>query len=209
MITVAIAEDHVSLSDGLQLFLEQEDDIKVAFTTTNGAQLLSKFREVPTDVILTDISMPEMNGIELCRTIKTQYHHTKVIALSMFDNAGAIKDMINAGVDGYVLKSSPLKDLRQAVRDVYNGLTYYDVHIEDIVKELKCNNLKKNTLSRSEREILQYIAKGLTSQQIAELRGSAISTVNKHRKNMIQKLGLSGKRELLVYALNQHGHSNI
>lgn len=208
MITVAIAEDHVSLSDGLQLFLEQETDIKVKYTAINGVQLLSKFKDEPTDVILTDISMPEMNGIELCKTIKSQYNSTKVIALSMFDNTGAIKDMINAGVDGYVLKSSPLIDLRQAVRDVFNDQNYFDVHIKEQVEEIQSQKLKKNLLSRSEREILQFIAKGLTSQQIAEIRGSAISTVNKHRKNMIQKLGLSGKRELLEYAMNQHAHSN-
>lgn len=208
MITVAIAEDHISLSDGLQLFLEQESDIKVAYTTTNGIQLLSQFENNPTDVILTDISMPEMNGIELCKIIKSRFYSTKVIALTMFDNTGAIKEMLEAGVDGYVLKSSPLIDLRQAVREVFQGGKYFDIHIEKVVKEIQCDKLSKSTLSRSEREILQFIAKGLTSQQIAEIRGSAISTVNKHRKNMIQKLGLSGKRELLVYAMKQHGHSN-
>lgn len=209
MITIAIAEDHVSLSDGLKLFLEQDPDIRVLYAVTNGVEMMKRIEHSLPDVVLTDLSMPEMNGIELCKAIKTKRPRTKVIALSMFDNPGAIKDMLDAGVDGYVLKSSPLVDLRKAVKDVYQGNVFFDEHLKFQIKEIKSFKTRKNILSRSERNILISIAKGRTSQQIAEERGTAISTVNKHRKNMIQKLGLSGKGELHNYALQQHGHSNL
>lgn len=209
MITVAIAEDHVSLSDGLKLFLEQDTDIRVLFAVCNGLEMMERIENSIPDVVLTDISMPKMNGIDLCKALKARRPQTKVIALSMFDNTGAIKDMIDAGANGYVLKSSPLVDLRQAVRDVYEGKSFFDEHMEVKVNEIKKQKKQKNILSRSERDILKSISKGMTSQQIAEERGTAISTVNKHRKNMIQKLGLSGKGELYQYSLKQHGHSNL
>jgi two-component system response regulator NreC len=209
MITVAIAEDHVSLSDGLKLFLEQDPDIRILYAVTDGDEMMKRFENSLPDVVLTDISMPKMNGIDLCRAIKDKRPHTKVIALSMFNNTGALKDMIDAGADGYVLKSSPLIDIRQAVRDVYEGKSFFDEHLKLQVEEIKHFKTRKNILSRSERDILISIAKRMTSQQIATERGTAISTVNKHRKNMVQKLGLSGKGELYQYSLKQHGHSNL
>ncbi|MEO9953633.1 response regulator transcription factor [Nonlabens sp.] len=208
MITVAIAEDHISLSDGLQLFLEQDPLIRVLYAASNGVEMMQRIENSLPDVVLTDISMPDMNGIELCKAIKKLRPTTKVIALSMFDNTGAIKDMLDAGADGYALKSSPLIHLRQAVKDVYEGKVYFDEHMTAQLEEIKSFKVKKNILSRSERDILVSIARGLSSQEIAEERGTAISTVNKHRKNMIQKLGLSGKGELQQYAQEQHGHSN-
>jgi two-component system response regulator NreC len=209
MITIAIAEDHVSLSDGLKLFLEQDPDIRVLYSVTNGLEMMKRIENSLPDVVLTDISMPEMNGIDLCRAIKNKRPHTKVIALSMFDNNGALKDMLDAGADGYVLKSSPLIDLRQAVRDVYEGKSFFDEHVKFQIEQIKSFKNRKKILSRSERDILISIAKRMTSQQIATERGTAISTVNKHRKNMVQKLGLSGKGELYQYSLKQHGHSNL
>jgi two-component system response regulator NreC len=209
MITIAIAEDHVSLSDGLKLFLEQDPDIRVLYAVTNGLEMMKRIENSLPDVVLTDISMPEMNGIDLCRAIKNKRPHTKVIALSMFDNNGALKDMLDAGADGYVLKSSPLIDLRQAVRDVYEGKSFFDEHVKFQIEQIKSFKNRKKILSRSERDILISIAKRMTSQQIATERGTAISTVNKHRKNMVQKLGLSGKGELYQYSLKQHGHSNL
>jgi DNA-binding NarL/FixJ family response regulator len=127
----------------------------------------------------------------------------------MFDNNGALKDMLDAGADGYVLKSSPLIDLRLAVRDVYEGKSFFDEHVKFQIEQIKSFKNRKKILSRSERDILISIAKRMTSQQIATERGTAISTVNKHRKNMVQKLGLSGKGELYQYSLKQHGHSNL
>ncbi|GAK97192.1 transcriptional regulator [Nonlabens tegetincola] len=206
MIHIAIAEDHVSLSDGLKLFLEQDNDIKVMFTVPNGKEMLLKLERMRPEVILTDISMPEMNGVELCQRIKKEYPRTKVLALSMFENEGAVRDMIDAGVDGYMLKSSPLTELKKAIFTIADGKNYYDNELKFNIKDLKLFSSRKQLLSRSEKEILKLVAQGKTNQEIADFRGTAVSTIIKHRKNMMQKLDLHGKGELLQYAIQEHGH---
>ncbi len=206
MIHIAIAEDHVSLSDGLKLFLEQDNDIKVMFTVPNGKEMLLKMERMRPEVILTDISMPEMNGVELCQRIKKEYPRTKVLALSMFENEGAVRDMIDAGVDGYMLKSSPLTELKKAIFTIADGKNYYDNELKFNIKDLKLFSSRKQLLSRSEKEILKLVAQGKTNQEIADFRGTAVSTIIKHRKNMMQKLDLHGKGELLQYAIQEHGH---
>ncbi|ALM19957.1 chemotaxis protein CheY [Nonlabens sp. MIC269] len=206
MIHIAIAEDHVSLSDGLKLFLEQDNDIKVMFTVPNGKEMLLKLEHMRPEVILTDISMPEMNGVELCQRIKKEYPRTKVLALSMFENEGAVRDMIDAGVDGYMLKSSPLTELKKAIFTIADGKNYYDNELKFNIKDLKLFSSRKQLLSRSEKEILKLVAQGKTNQEIADFRGTAVSTIIKHRKNMMQKLDLHGKGELLQYAIQEHGH---
>ncbi|WP_124980554.1 response regulator transcription factor [Nonlabens xiamenensis] len=208
MIAIAIADDHLALSEGLELFINQQDSMRVLFKVTNGKELLHQLEQSLPDVVLTDINMPEINGVELCRRIKTEKPHIKVIALSMFDNQGAIDDMSAAGADGYVLKSSPLIQLKQAILEVCAGQSYFDPQLEFELKEIRTFKEQKNILSRSERDILVAIAKGKTSQEIAADRGTAVSTVNKHRKNIINKLGLQGKKELMEYALERHGHTN-
>ncbi|ARN71008.1 DNA-binding response regulator [Nonlabens tegetincola] len=206
MIHIAIAEDHVSLSDGLKLFLEQDNDIKVMFTVPSGKEMLLKLERMRPEVILTDISMPEMNGVELCQRIKKEYPRTKVLALSMFENEGAVRDMIDAGVDGYMLKSSPLTELKKAIFTIADGKNYYDNELKFNIKDLKLFSSRKQLLSRSEKEILKLVAQGKTNQEIADFRGTAVSTIIKHRKNMMQKLDLHGKGELLQYAIQEHGH---
>jgi two-component system response regulator NreC len=208
MTTIAIAEDHKALSDGLKVFIEQESEYRVLFSVCNGVEMIKRLKTSLPDVILTDISMPEMDGVQLCREVKKSRPHVKIIVLSMFDNMGAVGDMVEAGADGYILKSSPLADLIKAIRQVSEGKTYYDINIQVNIKELARFKEQKHILSRSEREILRLIASGFSSQEIALKRSTATSTVIKHRKNMIHKLGLSGTGELLQYAIDQHGHKN-
>lgn len=207
MIFITIAEDHIALSDGLKVFLEQDSQIEVIGTAQNGKEMLEMLEHVKPQVVLTDINMPDMNGVELCKLIKSKYD-IKVIALSMFDNLGAIQEMIQAGVDGYILKISPLTELKKAIEEVAAGKSYYDSAI-DIKSHKKSKEATFNQkLSRSEIEILKLIAQGRTSAEIAEERQTAVSTVAKHRKNMIHKLNLAGKNELYKYALKRYNHYN-
>ncbi|MGJ8684315.1 MAG: response regulator [Nonlabens sp.] len=208
MIFITIAEDHVSLSDGLKLFLEQDSNIEVIGSAQNGIEMLEMLEYVAPRIVLTDINMPDLNGVELCKAIKKKHQGIKVIALSMYDNPGAIKEMIDAGADGYVLKISSLTEIKKAIEEVAAGGIYYDTAI-DIKSILKDQEIESNhSLSRSETEILKLIALGKTSAEIAAERQSAVSTVVKHRKNMIHKLNLEGKNELYKYALQRYGHYN-
>ncbi len=208
MIFITIAEDHVSLSDGLKVFLEQDSKIEVIGSAQNGKDMLEMFNYVKPKIVLTDINMPEMNGVELCKAIKSKNDTTKVIALSMYDNPGAIREMIDAGADGYVLKISPLTELKKAIETVAIGDFYFDSAIDMSTVIIKNAKESNHALSRSETDILKLIALGKTSAEIAVERRTAVSTVGKHRKNMIHKLGLAGKNELYKYALQRYGHYN-
>ncbi len=204
MITVAIAEDHQSLIDGINLILEYEKDIKIVGNANDGEALIDIVKAKQPDVVLTDIKMPKIDGVAASKIIKREFPNTKIIAFSMFDQDEAIKQMISAGASGYLLKNSPLEEVLQAIRTVITGQTFFDasINIEAIGDSSEKTN-KKPLLSKSEREILRLIGEGKSTSEIASLRFTATSTVEKHRKNMIRKLGLSGKGELLRYALEK------
>ena len=200
MITIAIAEDHQALIDGMLSYVRYEDDIQVLGHANDGEALLKLVRLKQPKVVLCDIRMPKMDGIEAPRAILKEFPHTKVVAFTMFDQTGAVQQMLTAGAQGYILKNSSLDIVLEAIRTVATGKTYYD---KKIVLERSDKNSSKSVLSKREREILQHIAKGLTSHQIADTLIIGKSTVDTHRKNMIRKLGLSGPGELLRYAVEK------
>jgi two-component system response regulator NreC len=204
MITVAIAEDHQSLVDGINLLLEYEKDIKIVGNANDGEALIDIVKAKQPDVVLTDIKMPKIDGVAASKIIKREFPNTKIIAFSMFDQDEAIKQMIAVGASGYLLKNSPLEEVLRAIRTVITGQRFFDasINIEAIDDSSEKTN-KKPLLSKSEREILRLIGEGKSTSEIASLRFTATSTVEKHRKNMIRKLGLSGKGELLRYALEK------
>jgi len=200
MITVAIAEDHQALIDGIKSYVRYEDDIEILGTANNGEELLKLVRLKQPRVVLCDIRMPKMDGIEATTTILKEFPHTKVVAFTMFDQTEAVQQMLKAGAQGYILKNSSLDVVLEAIRTVAKGHSYYD---KKIVLEQTEKNSSKSVLSKREREILQLIAKGHTSHQISDALFIGKSTVDTHRKNMIRKLGLSGAGELLRYAVEK------
>ncbi|MFC7358398.1 response regulator [Jejudonia soesokkakensis] len=204
MITVAIAEDHQALVDGIDLLLKYEEDVSIVGTANDGEALLDIVRLKQPKVILMDIKMPKIDGIVATRLIKKEFPHTKIIAFSMFDQEDAISQMLKAGATGYLLKNSPLEEVLHAIRHVMTGETYFDSDIDvSFLTSESTSSEKKPLLSKSEREILSLIGQGKTSSEIAAVRFTSVSTVEKHRKNMIRKLGISGKGELLRYALEK------
>ncbi|MEM1338408.1 MAG: response regulator transcription factor [Bacteroidota bacterium] len=199
-ITVAIAEDHQALIDGIKSYARYEEDITILGTANNGEELLKLVRLKQPKVVLCDIRMPKLDGIEATKVILKEFPHIRVVAFTMFDQEEAVQQMLAAGAQGYILKNSSLKVVLEAIRTVASGKPYYD-------KKIYLPNTKKNSsksvLSSREREILQLIAKGRTSHQIADALFIGKSTVDTHRKNMIRKLGLSGAGELLRYAVEK------
>lgn len=204
MITVAIAEDHQSLMDGINLLLKYKEGITIVGMANDGEALLEVVRNKRPEVVLTDIKMPKIDGIAVTKLIKKEFPETKVIAFTMFNQQEAISQMIAAGASGYLLKNSPLEEVLNAINAVSQGNTFFDSAIDlSFLNDDSDTSSKKPVLSKSEREILRYIGQGKSSSEIASLRFTAVSTVEKHRKNMIHKLGLSGKGELLRYALDR------
>jgi len=200
MISVAIAEDHQALIDGIQSYLEYEDDITIVGHANDGEELIELVKKRSPNMVLCDIRMPKVNGIAAAKIIQKQYPNTKVIAFTMFDQEDAIRQMLDAGAVGYILKNSSLKIVLEAIRTVAEGKTYFDkkIHLPNGEK-----NASKSVLSSREKEILGLVGLGKTSHEIAEQLFIGKSTVDTHRKNMIRKLGLSGAGELLRYALEK------
>ncbi len=200
MITVAIAEDHQALIDGIQSYLAYEDDITIIGHANDGEALLELVKRRSPTVVLCDIRMPKVDGIAAAKVIQKEYPATKVIAFTMFDQEQAIKQMLDAGAVGYILKNSSLNIVLEAIRAVAEGKTYFDnkIHLPTATK-----NGSKSVLSAREKQILGCIARGKTSHEIANELFIGKSTVDTHRKNMIRKLGLSGAGELLRYAVER------
>ncbi|MFS4467126.1 response regulator [Maribacter sp. 2210JD10-5] len=198
MIRLALAEDHNALIDGIKLFLEYEEDIEFVGFANNGKILCELVRLKRPNVVITDIRMPLQDGISATKEILQMEPHTKVIAFTMFEQDGAVKQMLAAGAKGYILKNSSLKELLSAIRTVYNGGTYFD---PNLVAPKSLSNTSKGILTGRQKEILKLVALGKTNQEIANHLFIGKTTVETHRKNMIRKLNLKGAGELLRYAL--------
>lgn len=203
MIRLAIAEDHQSLIDGIKLLLEYEDDISIVGTANDGEALLNIVDKKRPNVILTDIRMPKLDGIEATKRIKKSNPEIKVLAFSMFDQTDAIQQMLDAGASGYILKNSSLTEVLNAIRTVAKGDTYFDANINTNVLDSDNTTKKKGLLTKRQIEILELIALGKTSREIADDLFIGVHTVDTHRKNMARILGLQGKGELMRYALEK------
>ena len=203
MIRLAIAEDHQSLIDGIKLLLEYEDGISIVGTANDGEELLEIVEKKQPNVILTDIRMPKMDGIEATKQIKKKYPKINILAFTMFEQTEAIQQMIDAGASGYILKNSSLKEVYEAIITVHRGESYFDANINTNVLNSKSSNKSKGILTKRQIEILELIGQGKTSREIADLLFIGIHTVDTHRKNMVRILGLQGKGELMRYALEK------
>ena len=200
MIRLAIAEDHQSLIDGIKIFLEYEDDIKVVGEANDGERLLEIVRSKKPDIVITDIRMPKTDGIAATKEIKKEFPNCKVIAFSMFEQEEAISQMTQAGVDGYIMKNSSLKVVLAAIRSVMKGETFFDDSIKAATPKKDEGDVP---LSKREKEIVNLVGQGKTSQEIADLLFIGKTTVDTHRKNILKKLSLHGKSELLRYSMER------
>lgn len=199
MIKIAIAEDHQALIDGMKVFLEYETDLAIVGEANNGDRLLDIVRSKRPNVVLTDIRMPVMDGITAARIIKKEFPDCKIIAFSMFEQEEAIQQMQEAGASGYILKNSSLKNVLDAIRTVYRGETYFDSGIKRSEKK----DQDDVPLSKREKEILRLVGEGKTSQEIADALFIGKTTVDTHRKNILKKLNLQGKTELIRYSMEK------
>ena len=203
MIRLAIAEDHQSLIDGMTLAFEYEEDITIVGTANDGEGLIDIVKRKKPNVVITDIRMPKLDGIAATILIKEINPKIKILAFSMFDQTDAIEQMMTAGAKGYILKNSPLSEVLKAIRCVYNDETYVDVNINTNNLDLDSNSKQKGILTKRQIQILELVALGRTSREIADELFIGVQTVDTHRKNMIRILGLHGKGELMRYGLER------
>lgn len=204
---ILIAEDHRIVRDGLRALIDKEKDLEVAGMADNGRQALRMARKLKPDVVIMDISMPELNGIDATCQIVDEVPGVKVIALSMHSNKQLIQGMLRAGAAGYLLKESAFEELIKAMRMVCAGKKYLSPDVTDIVLRDYLNAPndngypKKPGLTLREREVLQLIAEGCATREIAGRLNISLKTVESHRSKIMDKLGLHTVAELTKYAV--------
>ena len=209
-ITILIADDHRVVLDGLRLLLETKGDIKVVGEAVTGREAVQKARELKPDIVIMDIAMPELNGIEATEQISRLLPATRIIILSMHSTTEHVMRALKAGAQGYLLKESTGAELMDAVRAVSAGHRYMSQKISDILidkyvdhpdKRLAENPL--DCLSPREREILPLVAEGKTSLEIAQIIFLSPKTVETYRSRLMQKLGIKNIPDLIKFAIQQ------
>jgi two-component system, NarL family, nitrate/nitrite response regulator NarL len=207
MIKVLIADDHQMFVDGLKSLLEESTEINVVGEARNGKEVLEICNEKEVDIVIMDINMPVMDGIQTTKELLKKKPSIKILGLSMFNDRDYIADMLKAGALGYILKNTGKENLLNAIRTLQSGASYLG---EEVSKTL-LNSFIKNgqvaqlieKLSDREKEVLEYIATGLTTQEIAEKLFISKNTVETHRKNLLYKLKARNTAELVNNAYKQ------
>lgn len=204
-IRVLIADDHIIVRSGLRLLLEAEPDIEVVGEALEGGEALNLVEKHLPDVVLMDIAMPGMNGLEATRQIKTRWPQVNVLVLTMHRSDEYFFEMLKAGASGYILKGAETSDLIHAVRVVGQGEVFLYPNIaqklvKDYLNLVQWGEGSGSSLSSREKEILRLLGEGYSSKEIAEELVISQSTVHSHRSNLMTKLGLSNRRELIQYA---------
>ena len=208
-IKVLIADDHQIMREGLRSLLEKENDIQVLGEAEDGRMIQRMARELLPDVIIMDVAMPDLNGIEATRQIVAELPAIKIIALSMHDDRRFVLNMLKAGAAGYMLKDCAFKDLAKAIRVVMTHKTYLSPEVADIVVKDYLSTPQPpessafNLLSPREREVLQLLAEGKTSALIGESLHISIKTVETHRQQIMVKLKIRSVAELTKYAIRE------
>jgi DNA-binding NarL/FixJ family response regulator len=211
MIRILIAEDHLMVRAGIRALLEKAGDIHILGEASNGQEAMDMTRELKPDVLVMDIMMPRMNGLQAAENIRELRLPTRILLLSMYAEAGFVHQALQCGVEGYVLKSSVSDELLQAVRTVAGGKTFLSETISEIVDESGFHphssgpdNDPLANLSPREKEILQLIAEEHTSAEIAKMLFITEKTVEKHRASMMEKLNVRSLVGLVRAALKYH-----
>jgi len=208
-IKVLLVDDHKMMREGLCALLANEPDIDVVGEASDGRTALDLVRTLRPDVLVMDIGMPELNGIEATRQILAEYESVKVIALSTHTDRRFVHHMLDAGARGYVLKIEAHGELLRAVRSASRGNVYLSPAIAGMVVERSTHPHAAgevsaySTLGAREREVLQLITEGNTSAETAKRMHISIRTVETHRRNLVRKLGLRGTAELTKYAIRE------
>lgn len=209
MIRIVIIEDLPMVLEGLRLIINSDKDFEIVKEYANGKQFTNDLDNIEADIVLTDIDMPVMNGITATKIALTKKPELKIIALSMYDDKKFYYEMVSAGAKGFILKQEPTDELKKAIREVYNGESYFSndilrsviIEMSGIEKEI--TEEKKNLLELSEREvdILQLICKGLNNKELAEKLFVSSRTIELAKTMLMKKTGTSNNAGLIIWAI--------
>lgn len=213
MIKIIIADDHQLFIDGVKSLIESMDNMQIVAEVGNGLELLSTLTKTPCDIILMDINMPEMDGIQATKKVLEAYPNIKVLMLTMFSTKEYIEKLLRAGAHGYLLKNTNKVELEEAIHTIISNKPYFSKEVTERIMESlqKKKKLEKNSLlvelTEREIEVLKLIAQELTTGEIAEKLFISHHTVETHRKNLISKLNVRNIAGLVKYAV-QNGFAD-
>jgi DNA-binding NarL/FixJ family response regulator len=206
-ISVAIIDDHEVVIDGLVAMLSTCEQVQVAYTTQSGKELIAYLETGSPDVLLMDIQMPEINGIDLCKQVLRQQPTVHIIAFSSFDDSSYVKNVIRKGARGYLLKNSDKRTIIRAIETVMDGEEFLDETIKNILLKESITGQRRSIyeipLTKREKELVKLIAEGYSSQEIADQLFISLRTVETHRLNINQKMGVKNTAGLLKEAGNR------
>ena len=208
-IRLVLADDHTILREGIRALLEDQPDMAVVGEAEDGRQAVQLTHDLRPNVVLMDIAMPLLNGLEATRQINRDHPEIHVLVLTMHDNEEYIHEVLAAGASGYVLKQAAASELVAAIRAVHHGEAVLSpaitrVVIQDYLRsEAAQPVIASNELTSREREVLQLIAEGHTSKEIAEMLTLSVKTVQAHRTSLMQKLDLHDRGDLIKYAIQK------
>jgi len=208
-IRVLVVDDHTIVRDGICALLALAGDIEVAGEAANGSEALKMVKELSPDVVLMDISMPIIGGLEATRRIYKEFPRTKVLVLTQYDDKEYVFPVVEAGASGFISKAAASSELALGIRSVYHGDSYLSPSVAKLLVEDyqhgggRASHDPYEQLTDRERDVLKLVAEGYTTQEIADMLVVSIKTVEGHKTNLMAKLGIRNRIELVKYALRK------
>jgi two-component system, NarL family, response regulator NreC len=212
-ITILIVDDHPIVREGLKLLLNKQQDFSVVGESADGPDAIAKTRLFKPIIVLMDVSMPGMSGVEATAQICKKFEYTKVIALTMIEESGYVGKMIEAGASGYLLKDASGEEIIKAIRRVAQGEKYFSKKVYELIGQYLSNSAataaehaddRFDTLTKREKEILKMISAGMTSQDIAKKLLLSPRTIETHRANLMHKLNIHSTAALIRFAFDHN-----
>lgn len=209
MIKILIADDHTMFVDGMESILENESDLDVIGRSYDGPSVLEFLKNHKLDLVLLDVNLPDMSGVDVCKEISSYHPEVKVLAISMFNEESFVSEILNNGAKGYILKNTGREELLKAIRTVAAGNSYFSKDVTETIMKGLMNQRKSSgkssshfpKLSRREKEILKLIAREFTTQEIADQLFISLKTVESHRSSLLSKLNARNSVGLIRIAL--------
>jgi len=207
MLNVVLAEDHQTVREGIKMLVNAQDDMRVIGEAGNGVAAITLVREKRPDIVVMDISMPEMNGLKATRTLRNEFPDVKILTLTRHDDDSFLEQLISAGASGYVLKQSAPAELINAIRTVGNGNSYLDSSLTGKIMDgfvgRGLRGERKGEVSERELEVLRLIALGYSNKEIASQLDLSVKTIEAHKANAMKKMNMRGRIDIVRYAILQ------
>jgi DNA-binding NarL/FixJ family response regulator len=202
-IRILLADDHAVVRHCFKMILEAQPDMEIVGEAGNGREAVKLAEELKPEIVVMDVAMPELNGIEATRRLAASVPHTRVVALSMHKDSVYVREILRAGARGYLLKDSPPADLLSAVRSVAMGQSYLSPAVSNAVLDDYRRHVTNpiDLLTSREREVLQMLAEGKTNKEIAGVLNLSVYTVDAHRGRIMEKLNLHSINDLVRFAV--------